>query len=98
MGMAVNQLVAEGVKHIINREQPLLFCHFRIEKHLQKQVTQLAGKLFPVLIINSFQNFIGFFQGITLDGVKGLFAVPGTSAGGPEAGHNRNGTLKFCSR
>ena len=88
MRMPVHQLAGKAIQNVIDRKCSLLFGHHRIEKHLQQEIAEFAGKLFPVAIVDGLKNFIGFFEGIGLDGIKGLLAIPRTAAGGPQALHD----------
>ena len=79
--MPVNKLAGEPVKNIIDGKRSLLFGHLRIEKHLQEQVAEFAGKFVPVAIVDRFEDFVGLFQRVGLDGVEGLLAIPGAAPG-----------------
>ncbi len=83
MRMPVHQLAGEPVENVINRKCPLLFGHLRIKQNLQQQVAEFPGKLVPVAIIDGFEHFIGFFQGVGLNGIEGLLAIPGTTPRSP---------------
>ena len=80
--MPVDQLVRQPVEHVVDGEVLLFGRHFGVEEHLQQQVAEFAGQLVPVAGIDGLQHLVGFFQGVGLDGVEGLLAVPGTSARG----------------
>ena len=83
MRMPVDQLAGKPVENIVNRERRLFLRHLRVEEHLQQQVAEFAGKLGPVAIIDCFQDLVGLFQGVGLDGIEGLFPIPGAAARGP---------------
>ena len=92
--MAVHQLAREPVQNVVDRKRSLLFRHFRIEEHLQQQVAEFAGKFLPVTIVDGFENFVGFLKRVGLDGIEGLFAVPGTASGGPQSRHDGDCAFK----
>src|SRR5947209_980541 len=70
-----------------------LLRHLRVKKHLQQQVSEFAGEFRPIAIINGFQHLVGFFQGVALDGVKGLLAVPRAPARSAQPGHDGDSFL-----
>src|SRR5579864_4676737 len=78
--MPVNQLRRQSVQHVIDRERGLLLRHLSVEEHLQQQVSQFTGQFGPIAIVDGFQDFVSFFEGVGLDGIEGLLAVPRTSA------------------
>ncbi len=99
MRMPIYQLAREPIENVINRKRPLLLGHLRIEKHLQQQVAEFAGKFVPVAIIDGFEHFISFFERVGLDGIEGLLAIPGTPPGSPQALHDRDGAFEtFAGR
>ena len=94
MGMAIDQLVGQPIEHVVDGEALLLGRHLGIEEHLQQQVAELAGQLVPIARVDGFDHLVGFFQGVGLDGVEGLLAVPGTSARAAQPRHDRYGALE----
>ena len=86
--MAVDQLGRKPVENIVNGKRGLFFRHLGIEEHLQQQIAEFPGEFGPVAIIDGFQNFVGFFQGVGLDGIEGLFAIPGAAARGAQTLHD----------
>ena len=94
VGMPVHQLVRQPVEHVVDGEALLFRRHLGVEEHLQQQVAKLAGQLVPVARVDGLQHFVGFFQRVGLDGVEGLLAVPGTSAGAAQPRHDGHGALK----
>src|ERR1700722_7234380 len=95
--MAVDELGGEAIEHVVDGKRGLLLRHFGIEKHLQEQVAELAGEFRPVLMVDGFEDFVGLFESVGLDGIESLFAVPGATAGGAQALHNGNGALETFS-
>src|SRR5277367_6237220 len=92
--MPIDELVRKPVQYLVDRERALIFCHLRIEQYLEQQIAKLTGQFIPVAIVDSFQNFVGFLDGVRLDGVEGLLAVPRASSRSPEARHDRNCSLE----
>ena len=72
-------------------------CHLRIKEHLQQEVAQLPGQLLPIAVVNGFQDFVSLFQGVALDGVKGLLAVPRAPSGSAQPGHDGDSFLEFLA-
>ena len=86
--MPVHQLAREPVENVIDGKRSLLFRHLRIEEHLQQQVAEFAGEFVPVAIVDGFEDFVGLFQRVGLDGVEGLLAIPGAASRSPQALHD----------
>src|SRR5262249_41460460 len=97
MWVTGNELVAEGIENIVDGKMPGFLSHLRIEKDLQQQVTQLAGRLRPIAIVDSLQDFVGFFKRIALDGIEALLAIPRAASRSPQSRHNRDGLLEFLA-
>src|SRR5579864_1952020 len=97
MGMPIDQLGRKPVEHVVNGEGSLLLRHLRIEKYLEKKITEFARKLVPIAIVDRFENFVGLFQGVGLNGVEGLLAIPRASARSAQLRHDRDGTLEAFS-
>ena len=93
----MDELRRQAFDHVIDRERVLFLGHFCIEENLQQQVAKFAGKFVPVALVDGFQNFIRFFKGVGLDGIEGLFAIPGAAAGRPQALHDVDGAFEALS-
>ncbi len=94
MRMPVHQLVGEPIQYIVNREVAFLARHLRIEQNLQQQIAQFTCQFLPIMIVDRFQDFIGFFEGIRLDGVEALLPVPWTASRSAEPRHDFNHPLE----
>jgi len=64
-------------KDIVNGKSGLILRQLRIEQNLKQKVSQFSWQFLPIAFINGFENLVGFFEGVGLDRVKGLFAVQG---------------------
>src|SRR5947209_9309077 len=94
MGMAVDQLAREPIEDDVDRKGTLLLRHFGIKEHLQEQIAKFTGEFMPVAVVDGFENFVGFFQGIRFDGIESLFAIPRAAARGAEAIHDGDRSLE----
>ena len=56
--------------------------------NLEKQVSELFGKMQRILFINCIDRFPGFFHHVRSQAFMGLFPVPRTSVAGSERIHN----------
>ena len=97
MRMPVDQLCRKPVEDIINRKRRLLLRHLGIEEHLQQQIAKFPRELGPVAVLNRFQNFVSLFQGVRLDGIEGLFPIPGAAAGSPQTFHDGDRSFETLS-
>src|SRR5208337_4368511 len=75
-------------------------CSFAIgiEQNLQQQVAEFARQFSPIAIVDGLEDFVGLFERVGLDGIKGLFAVPGASARSAQTLHNCDRSLETFSR
>ena len=76
-------------------EEILLAGHPGIKNRLEHEVAQLFGQIVPVAAVDGVEHLVGLFEGVGLDAVEGLLAVPRTAAGGAQAGHDIDQFLKF---
>src|SRR5579864_3390435 len=97
VGMAVNQFGRKAIEDVVNREGALLVRHFGVEKHLQQKVSKLALEFVPITIVDSFENFVSFFERVGLNVIEGLFAIPGAAARSAQSLHDADGAGKTVS-
>src|SRR5437763_13730682 len=64
--------------------------HLRIEEYLKQQIPKFATEFIPVAIVYGLKDLVRLFEGVGLDGIKGLLAVPWTSRWAAQFGHDRN--------
>src|SRR6476620_9308097 len=88
MAMPSDEFVGQSFQNVINGEIALLFRHLRIEQNLKQQIAEFPTELRPVTIVDCFQDLVGLFDGVGLDGIESLFAVPRTSARTSKSRHN----------
>ncbi len=74
--VAPNEFLIDGVERVLDAEQPLFRAHLRIEDGLQQKVAQLFGEFLPLAPLDGVENLVGLFEGVRLDAIEGLFAVP----------------------
>ena len=68
--------------------------HLRIKQYLKQQIPKFAREFIPVAIVYGLKDLVRFFEGVGLDGIKGLLAVPWTSPWAAQFGHDRNRTFE----
>ena len=81
MRMTPDELGVQAGRHFRQRKVSRLSGHLRVEEHLQQQVAQLVPQLGPVAALDGVEDLVGLLQRMLLDGVEGLFAVPGHPPG-----------------
>ncbi len=94
----MDKLGGKAIENVVDGKRRLLLRDLRVKEHLQQQVTKFPGEFGPVTIVDGFQNFVGFFQRVRLDGVESLFLIPRTAPGGAEALHDGYRFLEAFSR
>ena len=96
--MAPDELAVEVIEHVGDGEVAIVGGHLRVEENLQQQVAELLGKVRKVTALDGVEDLVGLFERVFANGVEGLFAVPGASAGCAQAGHDGHRLLeKSCS-
>jgi len=85
--VAANHLVVNFADDVVDGEAALLGSDLRVEKNLEEEIAEFFGEFGVVVRVEGVQDFVGFFNEISAEGGVGLFAVPGTAAGGAEASH-----------
>ena len=93
-GLPSDQLLADGGKGVINAEVAGVARHLGVEDGLQHEVAQFLGQPGPIAIVDRFQHLVGFFDGVRLDGIKRLFAVPRATSRSSQFGHDLDELLK----
>ncbi len=94
MRMAANQLGVQVLRHIAQVEVSGFRRHLRVEEDLQQQVAELVLQLRPGATLDGVKDLVGLLQRVRLDGVEGLLAIPRTTAGSAQAGHDRRRLLQ----
>ena len=95
MRVAADEFFADCVNGGVDGEKALFFGHFSKEDGLQQEVAEFFGQAGPIPLVDGFENFVGFFEKERLDGVEGLFPVPGAPTGRPEARHDGDEPFEF---
>ena len=85
--MAADQLFVDGIEGIVDVEVACFGGHLREEDGLQHEVAQLVAQARPSRGVDGIQHFIGLFERVRLDGVEGLFAIPGAAVRRAQPGH-----------
>ena len=86
MRVASNHLVRDAPDHLLDAEGPALPGDVGMEDDLQEQVAQLGGQLVVVAVVDGLGHLVGLLDRHGLHALVGLLAVPGTAAGGAQAG------------
>src|SRR5207253_48572 len=71
--------------------------NFRDKYRVQHEITQLFGKPRPIAPIDCFQNLVGLFQQVGLDGIEILLAIPWTPVRLAQSRHDVDEPLKLLS-
>ena len=91
MGMAANKFRVQVGGDILQGEVTGLGGHLGVEEHLQQEVAKLILQVGPGAAFDGVEDLVGLLQCVPLDGVEGLFAVPGAAVRPTQAGHDRYG-------
>ena len=66
----------------------------RVKNHLQEKISHLFGKLLIVPALQCIQDFVGFFNEVSLKRGVGLLLIPRTTIGCAQAFLERNQLLE----
>ena len=86
--MAVDELLADAVGHIVHGEAALLPLHLGVHEDLEQQIAQLLLQVLGAALVDGFGHLIALLQQIPSGGGVGLLGVPGATSGGTEDGHD----------
>jgi len=78
--VAAFHLVADPAENVLQREQAGFLSHACVENDLELKVAKFIRECVHVLACDGVCNFVGFFDRVRSDGVKGLHAVPFAAA------------------
>ena len=88
MRVAAHHFVVDFADDVGDGEALLFVSDLGVEKNLEKEIAKFFGKLRVFGGVQSVEDFVSFLDKIGAKSGVGLFAVPGTAAGGAETGHN----------
>ncbi len=80
MGVAANKFRVQIGGDVLQGEVTGLRGHLRVEEHLQQQIAKLILQVGPGAALDGIEDLVSLLQCVPLDGVEGLFAVPGATA------------------
>jgi len=88
VGVAANHFVVDFADDVVDGEAALFGGDLGVEENLEEEVAEFFGEFGVVAGVEGVEDFVGFFDEVGAEGGVGLFAVPGTAAGGAETGHD----------
>lgn len=94
MGMTADKLGVEVFGDVAEVEVTGFRGHLCVEKDLQEEVAEFVLEVGPGAAFDGVEDLIGLFEGVALDTVEGLLAVPGTAVGPAQSGHDGGGALE----
>ena len=74
--MAVDHLVGDGGRHVLEPEGAGLARHLGVVDDLQQQVAELLLERRHVVALDRVGDLVGFLDGVRRDGPEGLVDVP----------------------
>ena len=97
VGVAADELGVDGVERVGEGEVAFFGGHLGEEDGLEDEVAELVAEVDPVAAIDGVEDLVGLFERVGLDGVEGLFAVPGAAIGRAKAGHDVEELVEFVA-
>ena len=95
VGVAADELVGEGVHHVVEAEGALLLADVALEEHLQEHVAELLAMVGQVVAGHGVEQLVALLLEAGLDGLQRLGAVPRAAVGGAQACDHLFKFLKF---
>ena len=92
--VAVYQLLADVVCHIVYREAPHLVLYARMEHHLQQYVTQLLPQMHRIIPVDRLHDLVSLLNQIVADAVMILLDVPRATARRAQQLHDQHQIVK----
>jgi len=86
--VAADHFVVDFADDIVDGEAAGFGGDLGVEENLEKEGAEFFGEFGVVARVEGVEDFVCFFDEIGAKGRVGLFAVPGTAAGGAETGHD----------
>jgi hypothetical protein len=87
VGMAADELFVDSAEGLSDVEEALFGGHLGVEDGLEQEVAELFAEAGPVAFVDRVEDLIGLFESVFLDGVEGLFPIPGATIGGAQLRH-----------
>ena len=81
MGMAVDELLADAVGHIVQVEPADVLLNGGVEDHLEENVSQFFLQVGQTSLVDGLGHLVSLLDEVPPDALVGLFHVPGTAAG-----------------
>ena len=86
--MTANELGVQVGSNIGDGEVARFGGHLRVKEHLQQQIAQFILQVGPGAALDRVEDLVGLLQRVSLDGVEGLLAVPGTAVRAAQTRHD----------
>src|SRR5437899_11581851 len=74
MGVAADELLSQGLQHVLDSEGLPLAPDLGVKEYLKQHVAQLLFELCLVLLLDRFEDLVGLFDQVRLEGLAGLLA------------------------
>ncbi len=87
MRMPANEFLVEAFHHVLEVERASLAGQLGVKRDLEKDIAQFLLERRHVPGVDGLQDLVGFLQQVGFEASVSLAPVPGTSPGGPKAGH-----------
>jgi hypothetical protein len=88
--VAPDQLVADRLHHVVDREPPVLGPELGEEHHLQEQIPQLLRQLPVVLPVDRIHHLVRLFDHVRAQGLVALLPIPRATVRRPQPRHDRH--------
>jgi hypothetical protein len=88
MGVSADHLGGNGVDYIRKGKEIFLLVEVVEEQDLEKEISQFFADVAGIVVVDRLEQFVGLLDKVLLEGLGGLFFIPGASVRGSEATDN----------
>ena len=88
VGMPADQLVADAVDRVAQREVPGLVADLRQEHGLEEEVAQLLAQVGRRAVLDGVEHLVGLLEHERAQRGERLLAIPRTAVGGAQRAHD----------
>src|SRR5688572_12842137 len=94
--MTPDELVADSVQNVVDVEAAVFLSQLSLENDVKKKVSEFLGKAFGIIVVDGFENLVGFLDKHGLEGVAILLLIPGTAVRTAQRSHDFNELFELC--
>ena len=88
MRVAIDELLDESLRDVVDIPPIVVGGHLRVEHDLQQHIAEFVAHRVVIVGIDRLEQLVGLLEQVPGQALMGLFGVPGTSAGPAQPRHD----------